>query len=56
MEEHVRRPLQSGAYGQDRFLVDDRDDFRIRVERDASGKVVRVVIFFPGGEQVHARG
>jgi retinol-binding protein 3 len=42
--------------GQDRFLVDDREDFRIRCERDASGNVVSVVILFPGGEQVHARG
>lgn len=41
---------------QDRFLVGDSDDFRIRFERDASGKVVRLVILSPGGEQSHARG
>jgi hypothetical protein len=40
---------------QDRFLVGDSDDFRIRFERDASGNVVRVIILFPGGEQAHAR-
>jgi len=42
--------------GQDRFLVGDSDDFRIRFEREASGKVVRAFILFPGGEQAHARG
>jgi hypothetical protein len=41
--------------GQDRFLVDDRDDFRIRFEREASGNVVRVVVLVPGGEQSHTR-
>lgn len=42
--------------GHDRFLVDDRDDFLIRFEREASGKVVRVVILSPGGEQPFTRG
>jgi retinol-binding protein 3 len=41
--------------GQDRFLVGDSDGFRIRFEREASGKVVRAVILYPGGEQSHAR-
>ncbi|MFL6200878.1 MAG: S41 family peptidase [Thermoanaerobaculia bacterium] len=40
---------------QDRFLVGDSDDFRIRFERDASGKVVRLVILSPGGEQSYDR-
>ncbi len=47
--------VQLQAVGQDRFLVGDSDDFRIRFEREASGKVVRVVVFFPGGEQSHTR-
>ena len=42
--------------GHDRFLVDDRDDFLIRFEREASGKLVRVVILSPGGEQSFPRG
>lgn len=41
--------------GHDRFLVDDRDNFLIRFERAASGKVVRVVILSPGGEQPFTR-
>lgn len=42
---------------QDRFLVEDSDDFRIRFERDASGSVVRLVDLHPdGGEEPHARG
>jgi hypothetical protein len=47
--------VQLHPVGQDRFLVEDRDDFRIRCEREASGKVVRVVILSPGGEQSHTR-
>ncbi len=42
--------------GQDRFLVGDLDEFRIRFERDASGNVVRLVGIDPGGEEAHARG
>ena len=43
--------------GQDRFLVDDIDDFRIRFERDASGSVVRLIDLHPDGtEEPHARG
>lgn len=42
--------------GQDHFLWGDRDDHRIRCERDANGNVVRVVILFPGGEQSFTRG
>ena len=37
--------------GQDRFLVGDFDDFRIRFERDASGNVVRLVGLDSGGSQ-----
>lgn len=47
--------VQLFPVGQDRFLLGDRDDFRIRCERDTSGNVVRVVILFPGGEQSHTR-
>ena len=47
--------VQLHPVAQDRFLVDDRDDFRIRAEREASGKVVRLVLLFPGGEQSHIR-
>jgi retinol-binding protein 3 len=39
----------------DRFLLGDRDDFRIRCERDTSGKVVRFVILGPAGEQSYPR-
>lgn len=42
--------------GQDRFLVGDLDEFRIRFERDAGGNVVRLVGIDPGGEEGHARG
>ncbi|HWN41504.1 MAG TPA: hypothetical protein VNW71_04750 [Thermoanaerobaculia bacterium] len=43
--------------GQDRFLVGDLDDFRIRFERDASGKVVRLVGLYPdGSEEPNPRG
>jgi hypothetical protein len=38
-----------------RFLVGDSDDFRIRFEREANGKVVRVIIRSLGGEQSHTR-
>jgi hypothetical protein len=37
--------------GQDRFLVGDLDDFRIRFERDASGKVVRLVGQYSDGNE-----
>ena len=42
--------------GQDRFLVGDLDDFRIRFERDASGAVVRLVAIYPDHEEPNARG
>ncbi|HSG38557.1 MAG TPA: S41 family peptidase, partial [Thermoanaerobaculia bacterium] len=43
--------------GQDRFLVGDLDDFRIRFERDASGNVTRLIGLYPdGNEEGHARG
>jgi hypothetical protein len=49
--------VQLHPVGLDRLLVEDRDDFEIRCQRDASGKVVRVVILFPGGgEQSYDRG
>ena len=50
------RRLRLLPVGQDRFLVGDLDEFRIRFERDASGNVVRLVGIDPGGEEGHARG
>ncbi|HEY4562003.1 MAG TPA: S41 family peptidase [Thermoanaerobaculia bacterium] len=51
------RKLQLVPVGQDRFLVGDRDDFRLRFERDASGAVVRLVgLYFDGTEEPSARG
>ncbi|HEX4963379.1 MAG TPA: S41 family peptidase [Thermoanaerobaculia bacterium] len=42
--------------GQDRFLVGDLDDFRLRFERDPSGKVIRLVgLYFDGNEEANAR-
>jgi retinol-binding protein 3 len=43
--------LQLLPVGQDRFLVGDFDDFRIRFERDASGRVVRLIGLDSGGTQ-----
>jgi hypothetical protein len=37
--------------GQDRFLVGDLDDFRLRFERDAYGKVVRLVGAYSDGHE-----
>ncbi|HET9212697.1 MAG TPA: S41 family peptidase [Thermoanaerobaculia bacterium] len=43
--------------GQDRFLVGDLEDFRLRFERDASGTVVRLVgLYADGTEEPSARG
>jgi hypothetical protein len=43
--------------GQDRFLVGDLDDFRLRFERDASGNVIRLVgMYNDGNEEPNARG
>jgi hypothetical protein len=51
------RKLRLLPVGQDRFLVGDLDDFRIRFERDASGGVARLVGLYPdGSEEAHARG
>ncbi len=51
------RRLRLLAVGQDRFLVGDLDDFRIRFERDASGSVVRLVGLYPDGtEEPNSRG
>ena len=45
------RKMRLQPVGQDRFLVGDLDDFRIRFERDASGKVVRLVGLYPDGNE-----
>ena len=51
------RRMRLQPVGQDRFLVGDLDDFRIRFERDASGKVVRLVGLYPdGSEEPNPRG
>jgi retinol-binding protein 3 len=51
------RKLRLLAVGQDRFLVGDLNDFRIRFERGASGSVVRLVgLYFDGTEEPNARG
>lgn len=43
--------------GQDRFLVGDLDDFRLRFERDAGGNVTRLIGLYPDGrEEGHGRG
>lgn len=51
------RKMRMLPVGQDRFLVGDLDDFRIRFERDAGGKVVRLVGLYPdGSEEPNPRG
>jgi retinol-binding protein 3 len=51
------RKLRLLPVGQDRFLVGDLDDFRIRFERDASGKAARLIGLYPdGSEEPHVRG
>ncbi|HEX6865089.1 MAG TPA: S41 family peptidase [Thermoanaerobaculia bacterium] len=51
------RKMRMLPVGQDRFLVGDLDDFRVRFERDASGKVVRLIGMYPdGGEEPNPRG
>jgi hypothetical protein len=43
--------------GQDRFLVGDLDDFRLRFERDASGSVIRLIgMYNDGNEEPSVRG
>jgi hypothetical protein len=50
------RKLKLLPVGQDRFLVGDLDDFRLRFERDAGGKVVRLVgLYADGSEEPHVR-
>ncbi|MFP5285606.1 MAG: hypothetical protein ACLGI9_07705, partial [Thermoanaerobaculia bacterium] len=50
------RKLRLLPVGQDRFLVGDLSDFRLRFERDASGKVARLVGMYPdGGEEPNPR-
>lgn len=50
------RKMRLQPVGQDRFLVGDLDDFRLRFERDGSGKVVRLVGMYPdGGEEPNPR-
>jgi hypothetical protein len=51
------RKMRLQAIGQDRFLVGDLNDFRIRFERDASGKVMSLVGLYPdGSEEPNPRG
>jgi retinol-binding protein 3 len=51
------RKLRLQPVGQDRFLVGDLDDFRLRFERDASGNVIRLVgMYNDGNEEPSARG
>jgi hypothetical protein len=51
------RKLRLVPVGQDRFLVGDVDNFRLRFEHDASGAVVRLVgIYADGTEEPSARG
>jgi hypothetical protein len=50
------RRMRLQPVGQDRFLVGDLDEFRIRFERDANGKVVSLVSLYPGGEEPNPRG
>ncbi len=51
------RKLRLLPVGQDRFLVGDLDDFRVRFERDAGGSVARLIGVYPDGrEEGHGRG
>lgn len=51
------RKMRLLPVGQDRFLVGDFDDFRLRFERDAAGRVVRLVGLYPdNSEEPHSRG
>jgi hypothetical protein len=51
------RKMRLQAVGQDRFLVGDLADFRIRFERDANGSVQRLVASYAdGNEERNARG
>jgi hypothetical protein len=47
-----KRPrLRLQPVGHDRFLIGDLEDFRIRFERDASGKVIRLVALSDDGTE-----
>jgi hypothetical protein len=51
------RKMRLQAVGQDRFLVGDLNDFRIRFERDAGGNVQRLIAsYFDGNEERNTRG
>jgi retinol-binding protein 3 len=51
------RKMRLQAVGQDRFLVGDLNDFRIRFERDAGGSVQRLIAnYFDGNEERNTRG
>jgi hypothetical protein len=51
------RKMRLQPVGQDRFLVGDLNDFRIRFERDANGSVQRLVASYAdGNEERNARG
>jgi len=51
------RRLRLQPVGQDRFLVGDLNDFRIRFERDAGGSVQRLIgLYSNGHEDANARG
>ena len=51
------RRLRLLPLGQDRFLLGDLDDFRLRFERDSSGAVVRLIgMYSDGSEEPNARG
>ena len=51
------RKMRLVPVGQDRFLVGDHDDFRLRFERDASGAVVHLIgLYSDGTEEPSARG
>jgi hypothetical protein len=51
------RKMRLQPVGQDRFLVGDLNDFRIRFERDANGGVQRLIAnYFDGNEERNSRG
>jgi hypothetical protein len=51
------RKMRLQPVGQDRFLVGDLNDFRIRFERDAGGSVQRLIASYAeGNEERNARG
>jgi C-terminal processing protease CtpA/Prc len=51
------RKMRLQPVGQDRFLVGDLNDFRIRFERDAGGGIQRLIAsYFDGNEERNTRG